>query len=220
MISGPPKMNNAHRTYIPLYCSQPTQTRDSDDSLELSDFPPIKIRKSTPPIPVCFRPPRPQAARGLGGSQELPVLVSSEEEPPRSQHRQPNTGLGRANILNMVGRIVPVPHAKVTSYLFTTAGSHANCECKFQGVRSHLGKSPLKRQRRQDSGIQDAASADEPPLKKQRLTSTLLEKDMRWVRNEIVDVRESLEKIAAEAREGRRDINSTLQELLREIRKP
>ncbi|KAF8798518.1 hypothetical protein BYT27DRAFT_7320414 [Phlegmacium glaucopus] len=174
---------NAHHNYIPLYCSQPSQTLPQGDSeVELSDFPPIKERNSTPPmspVPVHSRPLRPKAAPG--GSQQLPV--SSEEEPPRSQHRR-QPGLGQANILNMVDAVAPVPHAK--------------------GVRSHPGKSLLKHQ---DSGIQDAA--DEHPLKKQRL-ALRDENNMKWVRQEIAGVKESLEKIAAEAREDRRDINSII----------
>lgn len=121
---------NRNRNYIPLYCDQPTQTEEQNDlssEIELSDFPPIRERKSTPPVRVCppvrvrspvrvhppvrIRPPvqvrpPPQA-----------VLVSSEDEPPRSDSqrrpgpsRQPNTGLGQANIINMVasGAIIPV----------------------------------------------------------------------------------------------------------------
>ena len=79
-----------------------------------------------------------------------------------------------------------------------------------------MGKSPSKRR---DSGIHDAA--DERPLKKQRL-ALRDENNMRWVRHEIAGVKKtlkSLEKIAAEAREDRRDINSTLQELLCKIQK-
>jgi hypothetical protein len=41
---------------------------------------------------------------------------------------------------------------------------------------------------------------------------------MTWVQDEIHGVRESLERIATEAREDREEINSTLQELLDEVR--
>jgi hypothetical protein len=40
---------------------------------------------------------------------------------------------------------------------------------------------------------------------------------MKWLQNEIMGVKENLEKMAAEAREDRLVINSTLQELLHEI---
>ncbi|KAF8961301.1 hypothetical protein BDZ97DRAFT_1921379 [Flammula alnicola] len=117
-------------------------------------------------------------------------LPPKEEAPQSRRCRHPNTGLGRTNILNMVDAIAPVEHAK--------------------GVRSHQAESSLKR----DSGIQDVV--DERPLKKQRLAFRD-EDDMRWVQHEITGVKESLEKIAAEAREDRQDINRTLQELLHEI---
>jgi hypothetical protein len=59
---------------------------------------------------------------------------------------------------------------------------------------------------------------NERPPKKQRLT--LRDEDTRrWVRHEIAGVKESLEKMATEAREDRRDLNSTLEELLSEIRR-
>jgi len=43
------------------------------------------------------------------------------------------------------------------------------------------------------------------------------EVDMTWVQDEINDVRESLERIATEAREDREEINSILQKLLDEV---
>jgi hypothetical protein len=58
---------------------------------------------------------------------------------------------------------------------------------------------------------------DERPLKRPRL-SLRDEVDMTWVQDEINGVRESLERIATEAREDREEINSTLQELLDEVR--
>jgi hypothetical protein len=41
---------------------------------------------------------------------------------------------------------------------------------------------------------------------------------MVWVQDELTGFRESLERIATEAREDRQEINSTLQELLDEVR--
>jgi hypothetical protein len=58
---------------------------------------------------------------------------------------------------------------------------------------------------------------DERPLKKQRL-SLRDEVDMVWVQDELTGFKESLERIATEAREDRQEINSTLQELLDEVR--
>ena len=58
---------------------------------------------------------------------------------------------------------------------------------------------------------------DERPLKKQRL-SIRDEVDMVWVQDELTGFRESLERIATEAREDREEINGTLQELLAEVR--
>ena len=57
---------------------------------------------------------------------------------------------------------------------------------------------------------------DEGPLKRPCL-SLRDEVNMTWVQDEINDVRESLERIATEAREDREEINSTLQELLNEV---
>lgn len=112
----------------------------------------------------------------------------SHKIPLRSRRdRKPNTGLGRANVLNMVG-----------------AGQHGQAP-------SHQTKSPLKR----DSELQDVSEGR--PLKKQRLAHD--KDDIRWVRDEITGVKESLEQMAAEAREGREDLNNSMQELLQEIRR-
>jgi hypothetical protein len=59
---------------------------------------------------------------------------------------------------------------------------------------------------------------DERPLKKQRRLSLRDEVDMVWVQDELTGFKESLERIATEAREDRQEINSTLQELLDEVR--
>jgi hypothetical protein len=55
-------------------------------------------------------------------------------------------------------------------------------------------------------------------LKKQRLAFHN-EDDMKWLWNEIMGVKENLEKMAAEAREDRLVINSMLQELLHKIQR-
>ena len=94
--------------------SQAQEAKD-DSEAELSDFPPIKERNSTPPalpIPARSHLPHHQAARRHPHS-----FLSSEEESPQSQHhQQPNTGLGRTNILNMVDAAAPLKHAKVTPH--------------------------------------------------------------------------------------------------------
>ena len=70
----------------------------------------------------------------------------------------------------------------------------------------HQAKSSLKR----GLGIQDVA--DERPMKKRHVTFCD-EDDMKLVRHRISGLKERVEKVAAEAR----DINSALQELLRDL---
>lgn len=89
--------------YVPLYCSQPTQTHpesEAENSAESSDFPPIRIGK---PMSLASAVRRDQHQLSL-----------SDEEPPQSRHRQlRNTGLGKTNILNVVDATAPVQHRKV-----------------------------------------------------------------------------------------------------------
>ena len=214
--------------YVPLDCNQPQNGSEDIDDIwyfppirvrdstpehrygrngpqnasegKLLDFPPIKARNKTPAptIPAHSRSPR------LGPRKNsLQPFSSSNEEPREARHRQqPNTGLGQTNIVNTVNAMVR--HAKIENHL-------ANPDCNYQGVRSHGAKSLLKR----GSSIQDVA--DERPLKKQHVSS--LDEDLiRWVEHEISGVKEGLEKIATEAREDRRSIHATLQDLLHEIR--
>lgn len=57
-------------------------------------------------------------------------------------------------------------------------------------------------------------------MKKQRLAGEFRDEvNMKWIRDEITGIRDSLEKIAAETREDRRAINSTLKRLLDEVRR-
>jgi hypothetical protein len=69
---------------------------------------------------------------------------------------------------------------------------------------------------KQDFELQNIA--DERPSKKQCLAFRNKD-DMKWLQNEITGVKENLEKMAAEAREDRLVINSTLQELLHKIQR-
>lgn len=85
--------------------------------------------------------------------------------------------------------------------------SHTDDECKCQGDRSLGGKSTLKR--RKFTG-QDPAN--EQVLKKQRLTLRA-DDNMRWMQHEIAGMKESLEEMAAEIREDRRNLHSTFEEL-------
>lgn len=106
MVSGQSKMdhNNPPHHYIPLYCSQSTQTQpESDYEADSSDFSPIKIGKSMSPAAAMRRNP-----------QQLPL---SDEEPSQLGHRQHrNAGLGQNNILNTVDATAPVEHGKVIPY--------------------------------------------------------------------------------------------------------
>jgi hypothetical protein len=101
-----------------FYSERSTQTREGheDSESEESDFPPCLIGID-PPImsrssPVTL-PSRYRAAKPI-------VIVSSEEsdEPPQPQrHQQPNTGLGKTNIVNMVDATATVLHTKVVLYI-------------------------------------------------------------------------------------------------------
>ena len=86
--------HHPHCYSIKLY---PTQSQDSDsdpEECELSDFPPIREQKSTPPALGPFTPsscPHPQPP------QKNSVPSSSEELqslPQVQHHQQQNTGLG------------------------------------------------------------------------------------------------------------------------------
>ena len=156
-------------------------------------FPPIKEGNSAPllpPIPGYSHPGRPQATQR--GSRKPPL--SSKEEPSQSQcRRQPNIGLGRANIVNMAA---VRPYTLYRSLLLI-----------MNGIYFHQARSSLKR----DSGIQDVA--DEHLMKKQCVTSHD-ENNMELVWYRIAGLKKRVEKVAAEAR----DITSALEELLCETR--
>lgn len=64
-------------------------------------------------------------------------------------------------------------------------------------------------------GREDADNGERPTKKQRRASAFRDEVDMRWMRDEITGIRESLEKIIAEAQEDRRVINSALKRLLR-----
>jgi len=123
MVSEQHKMKRSitHRKPILLYCSQATQTQD-DSEAEDSDFPPCREGNCPPliseshcsPVTVLSRLRHPQAA--ADGSQQL--TISSDEERPQSWRRQkPNTGLGQANVVNMVDTTAPVLRTKVVPFI-------------------------------------------------------------------------------------------------------
>lgn len=102
---------NPRRLYIPLYCSQSTQTQpESDSEADSSDFPPAKIGKRMSPASAMRRNP------------------PSTEESPQLHHRQRHdAGLGQNNVVNMVNAAPPARHRKVIPLappLF--AGNHAD----------------------------------------------------------------------------------------------
>jgi hypothetical protein len=116
------KMNrsNAHRKPIPLFCSQSTQTQDSEYSSETedSDFPPCRVGNSPPLISRSPLPPPPRSRYFRAAANGI-----SEEEPShhggQSQRCQkPNTGLGKTNIVNIVDvTTTTVLHTKVRLYI-------------------------------------------------------------------------------------------------------
>ena len=202
------KRSNPPRKHIVLYCSQSSQTQattGSESETELSDFPPIRVKNSAPLFaPTGIR----RATREA--SQPLPGSLGEAPAPPLSQRRQqPSAGLGQSNIVNTVSETAPARRAKVMPHILCWIPT--NCEPIYQGVRSHPGKSAAK----YPSSSEDAD--DERSWKRQRLCLRD-EIDMTWVQDEITGVRESLERIATEAREDRQEISNTLQELLDEVR--
>jgi hypothetical protein len=96
-----------HRRYIPLYCSQATQTchlaqthsgSEGDAEYSDSDFPPIKIGKNMSLASAACR-----------GSQQLSLSKTRH-------HQQSNiVGLGQTNKLNVVDATPPARNRKVTA---------------------------------------------------------------------------------------------------------
>ena len=159
---------------------------DSEDEDSIFYFPPIKEGNSAP-LRVVPPVPGHSSPRRQRGSQKPPL--SSKEEPSESRRRrQPNMGLGRANIVNTAA---VRPYTLYRSLFLIT-----------NGICFHQAKSSLK----QDSGIQD-----ERPIKKRRVTSHD-ENDIELVHHRITSLKKRVEKVAAEAR----DITSALEELLHE----
>ena len=124
MLSEQPKMNcYTHSTKL-YYCEQSTQTQEGHENSEteesdfgpclISNSPPIMSRSSPATLPTCYQ----VAASSI--QQKPIVIISSEEsdEPPQPQcHQQPNTGLGKTNIVNMVDATATVLHTKVVLYI-------------------------------------------------------------------------------------------------------
>lgn len=93
----PSKPSN-NRRRIPLYCSQPAPKTQDRDSIYY--FPPIRDaeRKSTSPAPAVAIRSGPQVAQEFS----QPLHISSEKDPSAMQRRrQPNTGLGQTNLVNV-----------------------------------------------------------------------------------------------------------------------
>ena len=116
------KMNRskAHRKPITLFCSQSTQTQDSEDSSEIedADFPRCRVGNSPPLISRSPLPPPPR-------SRYFRAAASAISEEPshhggQSQRCQkPKTGLGETNIVNIVDDVTAttVLHTKVILYI-------------------------------------------------------------------------------------------------------
>ena len=87
--------HNPHHRYVTLYCSQSTQTGESQPGSDYeasagssdSEFPPIKIGKG---------------------------IIS----PTDAMHQNP--GLGKTNIINVVDTTAPVQHEKVSNHKYKT----------------------------------------------------------------------------------------------------
>lgn len=200
------KRSKTHREPILLYCNRPTQTNDVDDfeteisEVEDSDFPPCKIGNSPPLFlrsPSYHRYPR-----------KLEAASSSESQPPQSQRRrQPDAGLGQINLVNTV-------HTKVISYIQALHVATLMMNVKCQDDPSFQGNTSLKRQ--SSAGMAQDPAANGQPLKRRHLAPRARDLDdhnMSWVRREIAGIKETLEEIASDAREDRRNFNSMLEEL-------
>ena len=120
MVSERPKMNRYTHSQKVYYHERSTQTREGHENSEseesdfgpclISNDPPIRSRSSESPVTL---PSRYRAAKPI-------VIVSSEEsdEPLQPQRRQqPNTGLGKTNIVNMVDATATMLHTKVVLYI-------------------------------------------------------------------------------------------------------
>jgi len=180
-------------------CTQAAQQTANDSEDALFNFPPAREGNDTPlfpPTPGHSRPHRSQVTQR--DSQKPPL--SSKEETSSQRHRQPNKGLGRANIVNTVAVRLYVPYMLLLLI--------AN------GIYFHQAKSPLK----QDPEIHDIA--DECPTKK-RCIVFHDEDDMELVQRRIARLKKRTEKVAAEVRDiasmlevGRTSPRNTMNTLL------
>ena len=176
--------NTHHKSnFITLYCDRSTQTMDQDDSSETeeSDF------RYFPPCRIGNHPP----LFSLNGSP-LPISTQSryhmaspsgiQQFSTTSDDEEPPQSQHRRQPIKGLG-------------LAKTGPSQALCK--------KLG--PFLKRR--SSTIQDPSSSNGRRLKR-RLT--LPDDDnMRWVRDEIAGIKETLEEMASEAREDRENHRST-----------
>lgn len=101
--------------------------------------------------------------------------------------------------------------------MFSYATSHTNYVC----CCSHQAKSRKFRNPGPAAPASESQGSDEH-LPKKRRVALGDEDDKRWVRSmrcEIADMKDSLDKMAAEAREDRDKIKTTLHELLNVIQR-
>jgi hypothetical protein len=101
------------RRPIPLYPHPPDSPAQDELSGEISDFPPIRIRDSTPDPPIHSTTSRlrSSAVQKDSGSARRSSSVLQQRRPGL-----PNKGLGHKNIINTVIR--RTPHAQVINQFF------------------------------------------------------------------------------------------------------
>jgi hypothetical protein len=77
-------------------------TNDSENEDSIFYFPPIKEGNSAPLVPAIHGRSSPRRSQATQRGSQKPPLSSKEEPSQSRRRRQPNMGLGRANIVNMV----------------------------------------------------------------------------------------------------------------------
>lgn len=91
----------AHYSPPPVQAAQQAMN-DSEDEDSIFYFPPIKEANPPPLLPAIHGRSSPRRPQATQRDSQKPPLSSKEERFQSQRRRQPNMGLGRANIVNTV----------------------------------------------------------------------------------------------------------------------